>query len=398
LKILHYLDDFDFSKGGVVQFVYQACQSLAENDLDVTLVAGRGPDIPAAWSGPSLPGQPHASTLSRPAGRQGWLGRGQLREALQLARNHDVVHLHGPWDLGNVRLAHRLFQSGIPYVVSVHGMLDDWSLQQKPTKKQVFLKLFVNRLLRRAAVVHCTAQAEMEQVSKHVPGLTRVECVVPIVDLPDEATVSEVPRNLVYEQFPQVQRDSTKLLFLSRIHVKKGLESLLDAMQLIKKRHPSIQLLMAGPGDAAYVESLKQRAADRDVADVVIWMDMVREPLKSALFLESTVFVLPTFQENFGIVLVEAMALGLPVVTTTGTDIHREIADGGAVISGNRAEELAASIVDLVSDPQRMAQRANQGKRYVREWLDEDHVVAQFASMYEQANRQSCQAVDPPTQ
>ena len=205
MRILHYIDRFDFGLGGVVQYVFQICQKLADDNTQVTLFAGSGEDIPASWQTSQLePGTPTAHRLTSPPRRQGWLGRGQLDEIIDVAKHHDVVHLHGAWDFGNLRLAKRLRQQRIPYIASPHGMLDDWSLGEKRIKKSVFLKLFVRRYFENATVVHCTAQAEIDQVRKSIKTVQNFFCVPPFVQPIDLDTANA---ELVFDSVPEISRD-----------------------------------------------------------------------------------------------------------------------------------------------------------------------------------------------
>lgn len=384
MKILHYIDDFDFSLGGVVQYIFQSSRAMAEHGVDVTLVAGRNKDIPETWFDPNSKSTPNAVVLNSSPGPYGWLNGRQVEEVLNIARQHDVVHFHCPWDLGANRVAKQLLKRNIPYVISTHGTLDTWSVNHKWLKKIVYLRLIAKHFLRRAAIVHCTALSEREQVSHNVRKLDNSVCVVPYISLA-KSTPSRDGENSIYEQFPDVSKSKTKLLFMSRVHVKKGLELLFDAIAILKNKGAEIQLLVAGPGEEKYIQSLVDRARRLGIHEDVLFLGMVRGALKSNLFHESDLFVLTTQQENFGIVLVEAMAYGLPVVTTRGTDIYKELEGGGAIITGFSPAEVADSLARLVNDSEDRARRGELGKAFVREWLDESKVILQHEEMYKQA-------------
>ena len=382
MKILHYIDNFDFGLGGVVQYVFQVTQALAEEGHEVTLVVGKNKDLPKNWLRNNTPALPKVHVLSSSPGIQSWLNHSQLREIQEVVTGHDVVHLHGAWDLGNVRLGQCLSKKKVPYIVSTHGMLDDWSLAQKPRRKAVFNRLVNQKFLRRAAMVHCTAQSEVEQVDRNLGGLDNTTCVVPFV-VPSNP--ENFDKEIVYQAFPEIDRDKKKLLFLSRIHEKKGPEHLLDAAAELKQKGLIVQVLMVGPGEESYIDGLKQQVERLGITEQVLWLGMVRDPLKTALYVASDIFVLPTQQENFGIVLVEAMFAGLPIITTRGTDIYHELERGGAEISELSGVQIAKATQKLLADPESLEARSKQGVAFVKEWLSETTIIKSHLRMYNKA-------------
>ena len=170
------------------------------------------------------------------------------------------MHLHTPWELSNLQLAKVARQSCLPYVVTVHGMLDDYCMRQKGLKKRTFLALGGQRLFAEATAVHFTAAAEMEQASRWIPGkyLSVVQAcsldLSPYENLPGTAPALAA--------FPQLAGPRQKILFLSRVHPKKGLELLIEAGAQLKRQGFEFELAIAGPGEADYVGKLKQLAAD----------------------------------------------------------------------------------------------------------------------------------------
>jgi glycosyltransferase involved in cell wall biosynthesis len=171
-------------------------------------------------------------------------------------------------------------------------------------------------------------------------------------------------------------------LFLSRLHPKKGVDLLLKAAATLQAQGVQAELLIAGPGDEDYVNVLKKLAAQLGVQSSTHFLGMVRGELKLSLYQFADVFVLPTHQENFGLVLPEALACGTPVVTTRGTDIWRELAAAGAMIVDNQPAELAGAIAKLLASRELRTQLGKQGREYVNTWLAEDKVQAGYEKMY----------------
>jgi glycosyltransferase involved in cell wall biosynthesis len=279
-------------------------------------------------------------------------------------------------------LSHLLYREKIPYIVTVHGMLDEYSMRQKAFKKRAFLALGGRKLFTRATTVHFTAEAERDQAQPWIPGkyLSYIQAcamdLAPYENLPGPSPALAT--------FPQIDSRRQKILFLSRVHPKKGVDLLLQAAQLLKARGLTFDLLIAGPGEEKYVVELRQLAGKLGVSDSTHFLGMVRGDVKISLYEVADVFVLPTHQENFGLVLPEALACSTPVVTTRGTDIWRELQQAGASIVDNRPDKLADAIAELLTDEARRIRLGERGRNYVMKWLAEDQVVAGYERMYQQ--------------
>lgn len=361
---------------------------MARHGDPTTLIVGQNRDLPEPWLVPlerivgemaNSTAMPRACALSLSPGFQGRLNRAQLDELVSIASQHDVVHLHGIWDLGSIQFASRLGRLRIPYIVSAHGMLDDWALNHKGLKKKVYLRLLGRNYLRRAATVLTTAEAERDQVVRNAGVPIRTECIVPFVDHPIEL---QDEANLITEKYPEVLETDIRLLFLSRMHSQKGPDLLIRAVAQLIRDGRSIHLLMAGPGETSYVESLKRLGKAEGIDRHITWFGMVREPLKTALYQTADLFVLPTHQESFGMVLIEAMFAGLPVVTTHGPDTHRELKQGGARIVDRSVEAFAQAISQLLSQPELMKEQGQQGKAFVEQWLDNQRTLNRYREFY----------------
>jgi glycosyltransferase involved in cell wall biosynthesis len=190
---------------------------------------------------------------------------------------------------------------------------------------------------------------------------------------------------------PRMPDGPLRVLFLSRVHPKKGIEHLLDATPLLVARGFELRVTIAGSGDPGYVSRLVAKAKAEGLADVVEFVGPLLGEDRMNAFARADIFVLPTHQENFGIVLVEALAAGLPVVTTRGTDIWQELdATGGAkVLEPCDAAELplriADTLADLVSDPDRRAAMGAAGARAVCDWLEPERTLQGFLDLYQLA-------------
>jgi glycosyltransferase involved in cell wall biosynthesis len=369
VRLLHYIDAVREEAGGVVRCVIDLCAALANQGCEVTLATFDTKDIPTKWR--SDPSAPRVIDLS--SGSDGWPGA---------VRESNVVHLHTPWDRRNAGFARTAFDAHKPYIVSIHGMLDDWSMDQKGLKKRVYLWLAGRKMLERAFRVHATAEGEVQQARKWYPrGESVVLPLVVDIPVPEALPGAELAR----QKFPALATDKPTVLFLSRLHPKKGVDLLIEAAALLHHDSHAFELIIAGSGEPAYVEALEELAKVRGIANHTHFVGLVTGDLKLSLYQACDLFVLPTHQENFGLVLPEAMACGTPVVTTRGVDIWPELEAGGGVITENTPEVLANQIAMLLDDREALVERGRLGQEYVRSWLDSHRVTQSYVELYREA-------------
>ncbi len=373
-RVLHYLDAIREEAGGVVRSVLDLCAAVAPRGVEVTLATFDPQDIPPAW-GTQSPEAPRVVQLQR-----------DDPGIAELVSQSDVVHLHTPWDRFNLRVAGLCRKQQVPYLVTPHGMLDDWSMSQKGFKKRVYWRIAARRLLEGAWRVHCTAEGEAQQARKWYPR--GESAVLPlVVDIPRD---DELPGPAGARQaYDFLAGERPTLLFLSRLHPKKGVELLLEATEQSIASIPQLQLVVAGPGEASYVESLVHLAHSLGIAERTHFVGMVQGDLKYSLYQACDLFVLPTQQENFGLVLPEAMLCSTPVVTTRGVDIWPEIAQAGGRVVDRTPEAFAATIVELLSDRERLAVLGDRCRQMTRQWLDPERVAASYVELYNSAANRS---------
>ncbi len=287
----------------------------------------------------------------------------------------DVIHLHGVWDPVLRDAAARCRRAGKPYVLTPHGMLSTWPMAQKAWRKRLYLATSGRALLNGAHTIHLTANAEQDQASRWVPR--EKTWVAPLVnDLSTYLGAGFDPSGC--PEIPNRPADAPMALFLSRLHPKKGPDRAIAALPLI----PRLHLALAGRDDPAYRAELSAMAQRLGVTDRIHWVGEVTEAEKIQLYQDVDFFWLPTHQENFGQVLVEAMAVNCPVVVTQGTDIWAKLQEGGAVIVEPDPASMAAAINPLLDAPAELKQRGLRGRPFVRGWLDPAACVQPYRELY----------------
>jgi glycosyltransferase involved in cell wall biosynthesis len=260
------------------------------------------------------------------------------------ARDFDAVVVHGLWQYHGWATRRVAREAGVPYFVFLHGMLDPWFKHEYPLKhlkKWLYWPWAEYRVLRDAAAVLCTAEEE-SRLARESFRLYRAHHEVVGYGLTLDPQVMGVAAELFLERFPAT-RGKRLLLFLARLHPKKGCDLLIDAFAEVAGRDPALQLVMAGPDQVGWRAALQRQAERRGVADRITWCGMLEGPLKWAALRAAEVFVLPSHQENFGVAVAEALALGVPVLISDKVNIWREVESGGAgfVEGDDRAGTLA---------------------------------------------------------
>ena len=244
---------------------------------------------------------------------RGWsptLNRRMRKES----RKANIIHNHGLWMFPNLYARQAASRSRIPLVISPRGMLEGWSLGRSRIKKFMTWGLFERANLRTAALFHATS--EMEALSLRKLGLQQPIAIIPNgVEIPDRETNPD--RQSLERKHPELA-GKRWLLFLSRIHPKKGVSELLRVWRDTQGDFPQWQLIVAGPDLEGYESGMRREALNSKIANRVTFAGMLSGSERKAAFANADVFVLPTHSENFGIAIAEALAFGLPVITTKG--------------------------------------------------------------------------------
>lgn len=215
----------------------------------------------------------------------------------------DVVHVNCCWKPGSSLVQRWAQKKGYKVVLSPHGMLEPWIMQRHYwTRKLLALMLYQKATVKNVDFIHATAESEKD-------NLLRLNWNNKIAVIANGVDVGDI-------EMKDSWKRTGKILFLSRVHPKKGLEFLIDAMSKI---NDELQCFIAGEGEEEYIESLKALALKKGVSDRICFLGGIYGDSKWKYFKEADVFVLPTYSENFGIVVAEALASGLPVITTIGT-------------------------------------------------------------------------------
>ena len=247
----------------------------------------------------------------------------------------DLVHIHAVFSHSSVAAGRACRARRVPYIVRPLGSLDPWSLSRQAWKKRLLMSSAVGTLLSRAAGIHYTTEDE-RRLAQGVAGSAPSKVIPLGVD--DALLAAEV--------MPATARQ-TRVLALCRLHPKKQLELLIQSFHDVS-RAPGLAgwtLVIAGSGDAAYAEKLKQLAQKGPAAARITFHAWVEGEAKAKLLRESALFAAPSHQENFGLGALEALACGVPVILTPGVNIATDVAEASA---GWLADATADGLGDVL--------------------------------------------------
>jgi glycosyltransferase involved in cell wall biosynthesis len=385
VKVLHVIPSVAPRYGGPSRAVIEMCRALrgrgvetliattdADGDGRLAVDLGRQisyDDVPAIffhrqWS--------EAYKYSRPLAR--WLDAH--------VRDFDVVHIHAVFSHACLAAAVACRKKGVPYIVRPLGTLDPWSLKQKSLRKRVFWHLGVKRMLDAAAAIHYTAAPEQELVENAL-GLKR-GVVVPLgveTSAPPAAGETEIEGTL-----GSSLRQHPYILMLSRLHRKKGLELLLPAFLSLSRQSEFAEwkLVIAGEGDAEYVKSLRRLIKRENGNGNVIFVGWLEGAEKEAALRQASLLALTSYQENFGLCIVEALACGVPVIVSPHVNLAPEIeAAGAGWVTPLERGTLERSLAETLRDDAGRAQRGAAGRELVRRRFSWSAVAGQLSAVYD---------------
>lgn len=233
----------------------------------------------------------------------------------ELVSKRDLIHVNGIYTHPATLGARYARHAGKPHLVAIRNGLDPWMMQIKRTKKMLGLILYVKADLKGATCIHATAQQEVDACM--AMGINGPFTIIPNGISPLE--FSELPDPEHAEQLWPILKDRTVVLFLSRLSKQKGLDMLISGWDNIMKKHPEAFLVIAGPDYMKYGNVVRNLAKKSSFSDSILFVGNVVGSKKLALYSRANLFVLPSYSENFGNVIAEALACGVPVVTTQAT-------------------------------------------------------------------------------
>ena len=365
MKIIHYITSIDRSSGGVGSYMQLLASELGKL-VELHIVTHQSSNELEIDSS-------HIHYVDRwrhPLKiKKQWLG-------LLYEIKPDIVHVNCCWQPESSIVQRLSDNRGFKTVYTPHGMLEPWIMQRHYwTRKVPALLLYQKSAITHSNVLHATADSECEN----------------LLNLGYNRNIAVIPNGIDVKniQMKSNWQKTKTILFLSRIHVKKGVEFLIEAISKLRKEFVGYRVLIAGEGENNYIEQLNSLIKKQGLENIVSLIGGVYGEHKWKLFQQADVFVLPTHSENFGIVVAEALASGTPVITTTGTPWHELQTSNCGWWTKIGTEPLTEALSDFLNcSPAKLEEMGRNGRRLVEERYSVEAIAQQMKALYEWILRQ----------
>lgn len=379
MKVLTFLTSISLKGGGPSRSVPMLVKGLAEVGVDITLMTFRSEDM-------------NTHALEGTSAKLKMLEEGATSKDIEefiLLEKFDIIQMQSMWAKSYHQVAQIARKHNIPYIITPRGMLEPWSLSQKKWKKKLALMLYQMKDLQKAACIFTTAEMEAQHVR----------------DLGVKVPMSVIPNGIETDGYAcRTSMDGVKkqILFLSRVHVKKGIEILIEAFSKLREKSLELRdwsVVIVGNGEAEYIKSLELRVKSLELEDCIKILPPVFGEAKTKLYQESSLFCLPSYSENFGMVIAEAMSCGVPAITTNGTPwqlLNGDCTTMGAsldMLDGDKrtgwcielsVENLEKTLREAMSmNPAALYEMGQRGSRMINENFNYRSVAQKTKRLYE---------------
>ena len=378
VKVLHVIPSVAARDGGPSRAVIEMCQALRRNGVE-TLIAttdADGPDqLDVATGQPTSYRETPVIFFHRQATESFKYSRSLAQWLDQHIADFDLVHIHAVFSHASMAAAKACRKKDVPYIVRPLGTLDPWSLKQKQWKKDLFWHLGVKQMLHQADAIHYTTVGEKEAAEASL-GLKR-GVVVPL-GIDETLLIGTREEEAPLWIGPYI-------LVLSRLHPKKGLEVLVRAFLSVvqKPEFESWNLLLAGEGEAGYVSSLKNLVKTNGGNGNVVFTGWLEGDKRDNTLRHASLLALTSYQENFGLCVVEALGCGVPVLLSPHVNIADDVERAGAGwVSPVNIAALEQALTDSLRDQNERTKRGRAGQKFVREQFNWDSIAGNLTKLY----------------
>ncbi len=375
MHILHVIASLDAKFGGPTLALVGLAGAQVQAGLRVSVVTPwRADEI----TSPTESLRRHGVAVERVGPVSGPLGNhprlaAVVREQILQA---DIVHIHGLWE----QIQHVAAQSpgDKPYLFRPCGMLDPWSLNQSRWKKRIYMAVRLRRDLNHAAAIHYTTDIERDLAA---PLRLKPPAIVEPNGV-DLAEFDALPEPGSFRRRHHIPSDRRLVIFMSRLHHKKGLDKLIPAFGRLKDTNA--MLAVVGPDFDGYQKIVEKMIADAGIKDRVFFTGMLEGADRVAALSDADLFVLPSYQENFGIAVVEALAAGTPVVISDQVNLYPDVlaAKVGGVVPLD-IDLLAAEIDRWLADEPLRQTAGEAAARFARSRYDWREIAVRWKGRYE---------------
>ena len=383
MRICHVIQTIDPDAGGPATVVVRLASAQASLGHEVSIVSTERPERSEVISKAIgiVPGleavQVERCVVDSP--RQAFAYRPALERVEQLLPSADAVHMHGVWEPILLRTAQAARRHGVPYLIRPAGMLDPWSLKQSRWKKRLALAMGYRKMLNHAMAIHML-NADEARLAQPL-GLRAPSVVIPNGVMLEE--IQPLPEPGGFRQAHPELGDAPFLLFLSRLHYKKGLDILGQAFVEFARTNDRHHLVVAGKDEGSRSE-LVQQIETHNLTDRVHLVGPIYGREKLQALRDADGFVLPSRQEGFSLAITEALGCGLPVAITHECHFPEVAEVGAGIITAVDPSEFAEAMLRITSDETAASQMGEAGRQLVLDRFTWPSIARQCVEAYQQ--------------
>ena len=380
IKVCHVVESLDNTYGGPARSIPSLCVPLqsmnVENSIhSVDAVSGSSNDIVDRNSLDWIRYEPRGPRLARFSANLMSLGD------YVKANGVDIIHLHSLWTYPSYVALQVAKKLDLPLILSARSNLYQASLKRSPLRKSIVKRLFVNELLGHVSCIHATSDEEAAEIDFLKLGRK----IVVVGNGVSAEEFNQLPaKNISRERF-DIPEDRLVVLFFSRVHPRKGLHRFVNAWRSVANEFPEVDLLVAGPNeDSTYFEAINKSVRDSGLEARFRYAGMLSGEARLEAFSAADLFVLPSDFENFGMAVAEALAAGLPVITTHGTpwSVIQEVSAGWWVDPDET--NLREALVDAIRSRSMLPEMGERGREMVKDQFGWKEAARKMLSVYEQ--------------
>ena len=297
----------------------------------------------------------------------------------------DCLHIHGLYRLPTSIAAHFSFKNKIPYLMTPHGSLVPFLYKQSRygywglRLKRLYECVLEKHNLDHASVIHFTSHEEALDA-----GALNIKA--PFVVLPigiDWHSYETLPQFGGFRQRAKIDSDTPLILFLGRVDFKKGIDLLVHSFAQVLREIPRARLAIVGPDSSGYLHKVHMWCKELNIYNEVIFINHLEPAQVKEAYVDANVFILPSYNENFGITVIEAMACKCPVIISDQVNIWREIQNGSAgIIIQLSVDKLTKAVTKILNDPEEAQIMGISGRILAKDQYDWNSIVARFTELY----------------
>ncbi|QKQ75885.1 glycosyltransferase [Nostoc sp. TCL240-02] len=384
MKILHIIPSIASVRGGPSQAVIEVVKALRDENIEAEIVTtnDNGNDLLDVPLGRRIEyNQVPVNFFKRFSPKVGSIREFAFSRELtiwlwQNVSKYDLLHVHAIFSYpSTVAMAIARFQR-VPYIVRPLGQLCEWSLQQSSRKKQIYLQLIEKANLNYSKSIHFTSKQEQQEASQL--NLSSPSFILPHgVDIPN---INPNARQHL-RQYLNLPDDEPIILFLSRLHHKKGLEYLIPALGKLSDYR--FTFVLAGSGSQEYESEIKSLLVSNGIKNRTHITGFVKGEIKDLIMQGSDLFALTSYSENFGVAALEALAVGLPVLLTPGIALADLVAQQHlGYVTELQVTAITAAIQQVLDCPEEAQKRGDRAQKFILENYTWDRIASKLISVY----------------